>query len=552
MDQSEIDLNELDPQPSDTLRIHEQRIGQTPSISVYRAMYEGLPVGVKLIYHNDPKEIMKECQVLLQVPGHPNIWQLQGFLATDQYFGVVMELGTNGNLSNILSNKTLYPNLPWSFRLSIALDILRGLKWLHKWDIIHYGIKSSNILIRSTWQVFLSDIGLNRMLQNVGYGCAWMAPELHEERMNPTSAIDVFSYGMILYQLLTRLLPFSNQKLKPTQIIVAMIHGKRPLLPNENENENMIDCPEGYIELMKECWRQDPSQRPKVDEIWKRLRMMTKNFKLETEKFLVQPPVSKPQVLPSPSSKSQVEIKNFKDSPRNQEQQEEQVQVQEPQQEQQEKQVQVQEPQPEQQVNLEELQNIDEKTRKKEESQNFGEKTRKRSSESAQTPRTEPSQKRSDIESRYMQGDWKKTLEEMEKGTNTTVFEKDEKHNKIIRREALLALKSNEHDSKLCWEYKNSDKKTIKDELNLAKVTDVMTVSKKDPFWSTGSIEGASERTAAIISKDNDLHVEFQTVEEMNNWILGINKILVSKGRRVTVPGRKKQAQQEVTYQPDA
>jgi len=87
-----------------------------------------------------------------------------------------------------------------------------------------------------------------------------MAPEIHEEQTNPATAVDIFSFGIILYELLTRTLPFSNQKLQPTQIVASVLRGKRPLIPKATENEYINGCPEGYIELMKECWAQDPKK----------------------------------------------------------------------------------------------------------------------------------------------------------------------------------------------------------------------------------------------------------------------------------------------------
>jgi len=127
------------------------------------------------------------------------------------------------------------------------------------------------------------------------------------------------------------------------------------------------------------------------------------------------------------------------------------------------------------------------------------------------------------------------------------------KKEKIVRQNVHLTLHTdNARLGILTWEYIDSKNKNERNEINLAKVTDVMTVAKKDPFWqSTIPIEVDPERTVVILSKKQELRVEFNSIDEMKMWLFGINKLLVSKGRRVTVAGANVQPK-EIAYQTDA
>ena len=85
-----------------------------------------------------------------------------------------------------------------------------------------------------------------------------------------TEKADVFSFGIILWELVGREVPFSEYEIAKSDFTYlledAIIEGLRPTIP-----EGQF-CPPGFISLMEDCWSGDPKARPQFEEICKRLR----------------------------------------------------------------------------------------------------------------------------------------------------------------------------------------------------------------------------------------------------------------------------------------
>jgi len=164
---------------------------------------------------------------------------------------------------------------------------LKGLMYLHDREspILHRDLKSLNVLLRKDWSAFITDFGSARIqiatqiIGTKGVGSVpWMAPEMNVPDAITTTAIDIFSFGMIMYELLMREIPFGIEKWTSSQISVSISHGLRPKIGEEKEYESMKNCPKGYQELMKECWDQDPLKRPRLKIVLSRLESIEKTM----------------------------------------------------------------------------------------------------------------------------------------------------------------------------------------------------------------------------------------------------------------------------------
>ena len=101
---------------------------------------------------------------------------------------------------------------------------------------------------------------------------AWMAPEVM--RNNYGFPADVYSFGMIMYELVTCRVPWSNSGHAFThQIMKAVLRGERP----EVTASDLINAPETFLTLMRHCWRTDPKDRPTFEAIVVALKEIMKN-----------------------------------------------------------------------------------------------------------------------------------------------------------------------------------------------------------------------------------------------------------------------------------
>ena len=154
--------------------------------------------------------------------------------------------------------------------MSMSVQLARGMKYLHeKGEMIHRDLKSPNILLNSNGQLKIVDFGLtlmghaqhNNKTAEVGT-LRWMAPEVMTHQPYSYSA-DVYSFGIILWELLTKDVPWRtlhiDGRLPPLAMFQALQAQKRPIIPS--------GTPKRIRKLVTACWHPDPESRPTFGEI---------------------------------------------------------------------------------------------------------------------------------------------------------------------------------------------------------------------------------------------------------------------------------------------
>jgi len=195
---------------------------------------------------------------------HQNLVKLRG-LCLDP-LAIVTEFMGCGDLYGFLHDTT--KELNWILRFKIANDIANGMSFLHsaKPPIVHRDLKSPNVLLASTDYnapvvAKVSDFGLSGAMSTVSSAEVanprWLAPEIMNFQ-EFTEAADVYSYGVILWELLTRVDFFAEVSFN-SQIEINVKNGMRPPIPS--------DCPTRYAALVNRCWAQEPSERPTFKDI---------------------------------------------------------------------------------------------------------------------------------------------------------------------------------------------------------------------------------------------------------------------------------------------
>src|SRR5688572_16461070 len=173
----------------------------------------------------------------------------------------------------ITKNKDFY-NIKWDKKLKILRHIAEGLRYIHNQNIIHQDLHSGNILCENENDVVISDLGISKSAMEsandkiIGI-ISYIAPEILR-RKECTKASDIYSFSMIMWELLTGRIPSYDDFDNITEFTIKILDGHRP------KHKDYI-APEGYIKLMQECWDSDPIKRPNAYDIMKKLDNMLKH-----------------------------------------------------------------------------------------------------------------------------------------------------------------------------------------------------------------------------------------------------------------------------------
>ncbi|KAL0374784.1 UNVERIFIED_CONTAM: Receptor protein kinase TMK1 [Sesamum radiatum] len=226
-------------------------------------------------------EFQSEIAVLSKVR-HRHLVSLLGYSIAGNERILVYEYLSQGALSKHLFHwkKLQLEPLSWKRRLNIALDVARGMEYLHTLahqSFIHRDLKSSNILLGDDFRAKVSDFGLvklapdgeksvvTRLAGTFGY----LAPEYAVTGKITTKA-DVFSFGVVLMELLTGMMALDEDRPEESQYLVAWFwhikSSKDKLMaaidPALDTKEEKLESISIVAELAGHCTAREPNQRP--------------------------------------------------------------------------------------------------------------------------------------------------------------------------------------------------------------------------------------------------------------------------------------------------
>jgi len=194
----------------------------------------------------------------LTVSCPPSLAHAGTCLASDDLM-IVTELMEGGDLRAALDSIDS-PMLHWSsLGRQIALDIVRGLCFLHANNVIHRDLKSKNVLLTADWATAkIADVGA-AAIHSKGYltasagqvlgTLAWAAPELLlGQKITPKA--DIFSCGVVLWEIVT---------------------GKAPLRGYVSRPQGVSQCPEKVADIIVQCLEPDPEHRPTARQLYDQL-----------------------------------------------------------------------------------------------------------------------------------------------------------------------------------------------------------------------------------------------------------------------------------------
>jgi serine/threonine protein kinase len=141
-------------------------------------------------------------------------------------FCIITEFMAGGSLRKYLHQQEPH-SVPLNLVLKLALDIARGMSYLHSQGILHRDLKSENILLGEDMSVKVADFGISCLESQCGSGKGftgtyrWMAPEMIKEEHH-TRKVDVYSFGIVMWEILTALVPFSDMTPEQAAVAVAL------------------------------------------------------------------------------------------------------------------------------------------------------------------------------------------------------------------------------------------------------------------------------------------------------------------------------------------
>eukprot|EP00440_Ansanella_granifera_P035327 gb/GFBE01038315.1/.p1 GENE.gb/GFBE01038315.1/~~gb/GFBE01038315.1/.p1 ORF type:complete len:270 (+),score=51.87 gb/GFBE01038315.1/:1-810(+) len=229
----------------------------------------------------DPKQltdIERELATLRKVE-HPNLVEYTGSIRESDSIQIMMEFCSGGSLKDLIYQNS-FGGVTWPQKIKVARDVASGMAYLHAQDpmIIHRNLDMTNVLLalrvataHDIPMAKVGDFGLSRTLadeaapltvQKGNNACC--APEMLEGSQYDEK-VDLFAYGMLLYEMICETAPFSDRFSNPsTDLRVSLIisAGERPCMDDFPE-----DCPAVLTSFMVSSWGAEPTERPGFDMV---------------------------------------------------------------------------------------------------------------------------------------------------------------------------------------------------------------------------------------------------------------------------------------------
>ncbi|KAL3515998.1 hypothetical protein ACH5RR_022900 [Cinchona calisaya] len=208
------------------------------------------------------KQFYQEISILSRLD-HPNVLKFVAACKQPPVLGIVTEYLSGGCLRSYLNKiEDEHEFVPLPKLITMALDIARGMAYVHSKGIVHRDLKPDNILVKEDLHLKIADFGSAceeshcHLLDDIAGTYRWMSPEMIKGKKSYNRKIDVYGFGLILFELIAGTIPFKG--LAPEQVAFSVLNKNlRPDIPKR--------CPPAMRDLIVQCWSVKPEKRP---EFW--------------------------------------------------------------------------------------------------------------------------------------------------------------------------------------------------------------------------------------------------------------------------------------------
>ncbi|CAK5281475.1 unnamed protein product [Mycena citricolor] len=248
---------------------------ETVGKGAYGSVHKGIDragniVALKIINldieSDDVGDIQREVALLTQLRDAPNITRYYGCHMDGPRVWIVMEFAQGGSALSLMK-ASRDGCLEEKFVNVIIREVLIALSYLHKVPVIHRDIKAANVLVTATGKVMICDFGVSALLSTAGSkrntmtGTPyWMAPEVVQSVPAYDTKADIWSLGIMIYEMFKGSPPHSN--LEPFKVMDLIPRVKPPRLSDNEGSKDMRD-------FMSYCLKESSTERLPADELQK-------------------------------------------------------------------------------------------------------------------------------------------------------------------------------------------------------------------------------------------------------------------------------------------
>ena len=239
--------------------------------------WKGISVAVKTshckVSPKDREMFLSEAKIMHRI-NHPNCVRMYGVCHDDKEQSFVIEWMDGGDLAGYIAQQ---PSPPLHARISLFRQVCAGVSYLHSQNIVHADIKAENILLTKSGQAKIADFGMSKIktqnirasssMANVAGTLPYLAPEIVCESKCSGTQADVYALGAVFWELLALDRIWKDKNF--VQLANALRTGERPDIPKGKREE--LDM------LLRDCWNQNPEQRPTADAVWKQISVLDTN-----------------------------------------------------------------------------------------------------------------------------------------------------------------------------------------------------------------------------------------------------------------------------------